>query len=74
MFVINWNWSGNPTVKTYIFNAGLRSRTPYTSDISKAKKWLHKSGAERFLSAKDPLWASKCIIEEFDYESTTETN
>lgn len=68
MFVINWNWTGNPAVKNYVFNGGMRSRTPYTSDISKAKKWKFKEGVERFLSAKDPSWANQCIIEEYEYK------
>ena len=58
-YVIKWSKWG--------YVANLRSnRKPFTQDPSDpdTKTWKTYKAAERFLSLKDPLWASTCVIEE----------
>ena len=57
MFFVKWCGS-------YVHAKGLRCRTPYTTDQGQAKVWKTRKGAERYLSLKDPGWASNCEIEE----------
>jgi hypothetical protein len=52
-------WCGN-----YISKKGLRSPFAYTADPGKAKTWKTRKNAERYLSLKDPTYASQCEIEE----------
>jgi hypothetical protein len=58
MFAINWEWK----LGVICYVSGLGSRHPYTHDIHKAKHWKTQKNAERYLSLKDPEWASQCKI------------
>jgi hypothetical protein len=58
MFAINWEWKPGETC--YVSDLG--SRKPFTEDIHEAKHWKTQKNAERYLSLKDPQWASKCQI------------
>lgn len=58
-FVIRWATYGYVTKRQ-------PNRKPYaqTASDSDVKTWQSRKAAERFLSLKDPTWASNCVIEE----------
>lgn len=60
-FIINWEWREG--VVAYVVK-GQPNRKPYTSNPADAQRWKTKAAAERFLSRKDPTWASMCRIVE----------
>jgi len=59
-FVIRWNW--NPANKGPFICGLSRSKKPYTENIKEVKTWKTRKNAERYLSRKDPIWASQCEI------------
>jgi hypothetical protein len=58
-YVIRWSRYG------YVTKRSPRYR-PYASNSKDldVKTWRTYMAAERFLSLKDPVWASQCVIEE----------
>jgi hypothetical protein len=58
-FVVKWNVSGG----VYVVDQSS-DRSPYSVHLSNAKRWKTRKNAERWLSLKDPTWASNCTVEE----------
>jgi len=58
-YVIRWSTHG------YVAPTNVNYR-PYVQNPKEAKRWKTRKNAERFLSLKDPGWASTCVIEEID--------
>jgi hypothetical protein len=61
-FAIRWNW--NPGQKGPFVRDIRSNRQPYTENAAEAKRWKTRAAAERWLSLKDPGFASDCSIEE----------